>query len=390
MEWNTKFDWENLDIDGSSFNLSEVIGGSGGGGSVSDMGNNSSTKSSISASTESSFKDGIRRSGCSFGGFGCFSDTYNKKKDELNGISQLEGSVCSSEPSIGLKLGKRTYFENSYAKNNKISSVLGVPVSSVESSGKKIKSSSGQSTPISRCQVEGCNLDLSSAKEYHRKHKVCESHSKSPKVIVAGLERRFCQQCSRFQSMSEFDEEKRSCRRRLSDHNARRRKPQYEPTRFNATDPYSPFYTTESIDVPTHSRGVQLSDVLNTSTLACNRSVPTKGTRAEIFDQGQLIYLRINIIIYVDFTIDFNLNVGAVDIRRALSLLSNTTWGSYELEHPTHSTGPAMAQHGSHSVHHGSQLSSQDYWQANPQPTDPRFQLFKSPYENSFQFHHNG
>lgn len=192
MEWNTKFDWDNLDIDGSSFNLSEVIGGSGGGGggSVSDVGNNSSAKSSISASTESSFKDGMK-------GIGTLSDCYNKKKDEVNGISQLEGSVCSSEPFIGLKLGKRTYFENSYAKNNKLSSVLGVPVSFVESTGKKGKVSSAQNTPISRCQVEGCNLDLSSAKEYHRKHRVCENHSKSPKVIVAGLERRFCQQCSR-------------------------------------------------------------------------------------------------------------------------------------------------------------------------------------------------
>ncbi|KAD0637540.1 hypothetical protein E3N88_43943 [Mikania micrantha] len=357
MEWNSKFDWENLDIDGSSFNLSEVIGGSGGGGSVSDMGNNSSTKSSVSASTESSFKGDIKRSNSPFEGFGCVSDSYNKKKDELNGISQLEASVCSNEPFIGLKLGKRTYFENNYAKNNKISSVLGVPVSSIDSAGKKVKSSSGQSTPISRCQVEGCNLDLSSAKEYHRKHRVCESHSKSPKVIVAGLERRFCQQCSRFQSMSEFDEEKRSCRRRLSDHNARRRKPQYEPTRFTSTDPYSSFYNTESINVLTHSRGIQLSDVLNTSTL------PSKGTRAEIFDQD------------------------AADIRRALSLLSNNTWGSSELDHPTHSAGPTMAQHGSQTV---SQINSQDYWQANQQPTDPRIQIFKSPSEISFQFHHNG
>ncbi|KAK1415855.1 hypothetical protein QVD17_31643 [Tagetes erecta] len=362
MEWTAKFDWENLDIDGSSFNISEVIGGSGGGGggSVSDVGNNSSAKSSIS---ESSFKDGgMKRPKSSFG---CFSDCYNKKK--VDGISQLDGSVCSSEPFIGLKLGKRTYFENSYAKNNKLSSVLGVPVSSVESTGKKVKLSSAQNTPISRCQVEGCNLDLSSAKEYHRKHRVCENHSKAPKVIVAGLERRFCQQCSRFQSMAEFDEEKRSCRRRLSDHNARRRKPQYEPTRFNATDPYSPFYTTESTDVLTHTRGVQLSDVLNTSTLACNRLVPSKGTRAEIFDQD------------------------AVDIRRALSLLSNNTWGSCELDHPMHSTGPTMAQHGLHTVHNGSQLGSQDYWQADQQATDPRIQIFKSPYENSYQFfHHTG
>jgi hypothetical protein len=48
-----------------------------------------------------------------------------------------------------------------------------------------------------RCQVEGCGLDLSRVKEYHRKHRVCEAHTKSPRVVVAGQERRFCQQCSR-------------------------------------------------------------------------------------------------------------------------------------------------------------------------------------------------
>nr|AQQ11811.1 squamosa-promoter binding protein-like protein [Phyllostachys edulis] len=77
-----------------------------------------------------------------------------------------------------------------------------------------------------RCQVEGCGVELGSAKEYHRKHRVCEAHTKCPRVVVAGLERRFCQQCSRFHALSEFDQKKRSCRRRLSDHNARRRKPQ--------------------------------------------------------------------------------------------------------------------------------------------------------------------
>ncbi|KAF2549605.1 hypothetical protein F2Q70_00021095 [Brassica cretica] len=74
--------------------------------------------------------------------------------------------------------------------------------------------------------VDGCELDLSSAKDYHRKHRVCENHSKCPKVTVGGLERRFCQQCSRLHAVSEFDEKKRSCRKRLSHHNARRRKPQ--------------------------------------------------------------------------------------------------------------------------------------------------------------------
>ncbi|KAL3637277.1 Squamosa promoter-binding-like protein [Castilleja foliolosa] len=47
-----------------------------------------------------------------------------------------------------------------------------------------------------RCQVEGCRVDLSDAKAYYSRHKVCVMHSKSPKEIVAGLEQRFCQQCS--------------------------------------------------------------------------------------------------------------------------------------------------------------------------------------------------
>ncbi|KAL4351619.1 hypothetical protein GQ457_06G025140 [Hibiscus cannabinus] len=76
-----------------------------------------------------------------------------------------------------------------------------------------------------RCQVEVCRVDLSDAKGYYSKHKVCGIHSKSPKVTVAGLEQRFCQQCSRFHQLPEFDQEKRSCRRRLAGHNARRRKP---------------------------------------------------------------------------------------------------------------------------------------------------------------------
>ena len=50
------------------------------------------------------------------------------------------------------------------------------------------------------CQIEGCmNGDLRKAKkDYHRRHKVCEMHSKAPLVIKAGVAQRFCQQCSRY------------------------------------------------------------------------------------------------------------------------------------------------------------------------------------------------
>lgn len=47
------------------------------------------------------------------------------------------------------------------------------------------------------CQVHGCFRDLSSSKDYYRRHRVCNEHSKTTKVIVDGIEQRFCQQCSR-------------------------------------------------------------------------------------------------------------------------------------------------------------------------------------------------
>lgn len=79
-------------------------------------------------------------------------------------------------------------------------------------------------SPPPCCQAERCSADLSGAKRYHRRHKVCEFHAKAPVVIVAGIHQRFCQQCSRFHELTEFDDTKRSCRRRLAGHNERRRK----------------------------------------------------------------------------------------------------------------------------------------------------------------------
>nr|TKR74336.1 squamosa promoter-binding-like protein 1 isoform X1 [Populus alba] len=74
------------------------------------------------------------------------------------------------------------------------------------------------------CQVEDCRADLSNAKDYHRRHKVCDVHSKASRALVGNVMQRFCQQCSRFHVLQEFDEGKRSCRRRLAGHNKRRRK----------------------------------------------------------------------------------------------------------------------------------------------------------------------
>ncbi|TKY59241.1 Squamosa promoter-binding protein 1 [Spatholobus suberectus] len=65
-------------------------------------------------------------------------------------------------------------------------------------------SKAGGSMPPS-CQVDNCDADLSEAKQYHRRHKVCEYHAKVPSVHMAGLRQRFCQQCSRFRNPNLFE-----------------------------------------------------------------------------------------------------------------------------------------------------------------------------------------
>ncbi|KAH6821325.1 hypothetical protein C2S53_006156 [Perilla frutescens var. hirtella] len=95
---------------------------------------------------------------------------------------------------------------------------------------KRVRSGSPGGTNYPVCQVDNCKEDLSAAKDYHRRHKVCEVHSKAGNALVGKQMQRFCQQCSRFHPLSEFDEGKRSCRRRLAGHNRRRRKTQPEDT----------------------------------------------------------------------------------------------------------------------------------------------------------------
>eukprot|EP00898_Chlorokybus_atmophyticus_P009014 jgi/Chlat1/9113/Chrsp97S09276 len=74
------------------------------------------------------------------------------------------------------------------------------------------------------CQVDGCGVGLASEKEYYKRHRVCPQHAKGDAVLSGGFLQRFCQQCSRFQPLVDFDADKRSCRMRLKGHNRRRRK----------------------------------------------------------------------------------------------------------------------------------------------------------------------
>lgn len=87
---------------------------------------------------------------------------------------------------IGLNLGGRTYFASS--EDDFVNRLY---------RRSRILEPGSVNSP--RCQAEGCNADLTHAKHYHRRHKVCEFHSKAATVIAAGLTQRFCQQCSRLE-----------------------------------------------------------------------------------------------------------------------------------------------------------------------------------------------
>lgn len=77
---------------------------------------------------------------------------------------------------------------------------------------------------VPRCQVEDCQADLSTMKEYHQRYKICEHHLKVDSIMRGEQVQRFCQQCGRFHGLEEFDDQKRSCRERLRRHNERRRR----------------------------------------------------------------------------------------------------------------------------------------------------------------------
>nr|AVV48326.1 squamosa promoter binding-like protein [Litchi chinensis] len=156
--------------------------------------------------------------------------------------SSNSSSSCSDEVNLGIEKGKRELEKkrrvvvvedhNSYEEAGGLVLKLGgngYPVNEREvgkwvgTNGKKTKFG-GSTSNCAICQVEDCGADLSSAKDYHRRHKVCEMHSKASRALVGNVMQRFCQQCSRFHVLQEFDEGKRSCRRRLAGHNKRRRK----------------------------------------------------------------------------------------------------------------------------------------------------------------------
>ncbi|KAM6587445.1 hypothetical protein CsatA_010050 [Cannabis sativa] len=161
---------------------------------------------------------------------------------------------------IGLNLGGRTYFSS---EDDFMSRLYRRP--------RPLDPGSAHSP---RCQAEGCNADLSHAKHYHRRHKVCEFHSKASTVIAAGLTQRFCQQCSRFHILSEFDNGKRSCRKRLADHNRRRRKTQQPINQENPNQSSQPDSNTRHPSLDNVSRFPPDSGAQSTSSVTVTLSPP--------------------------------------------------------------------------------------------------------------------
>ncbi|KAK3155981.1 hypothetical protein QOZ80_2AG0101280 [Eleusine coracana subsp. coracana] len=355
MDWNHKgsvlWDWENSPVIGANANENSMISpqaepkfagfevtghesahsSCGTISSSSEMGYCSSKSSIVSIDSSPKVGDNIELNFAPVKVSDKKSDLA--KVDDTRSSPSLVVAISSGEPVIGLKLVTPA------------------------ASAKKAKMT--QNAQNSYCQVEGCKVDLSSAKDYHRKHKVCEAHSKSPKVVVAGLERRFCQQCSRFHALSEFDQKKRSCRRRLNDHNARRRKPQSEAISFSTSRlsamfydarqqksflfgqaPYGQMRSCASTSWDNSGNGfkfgetkdpwlkpmgavgvdgIHLSSQKVWNNITPNEHhdfdglIPFKGTRAKVLNQGVEAPVVVS-----------NLN-GAPDLQRALSLLSNNS-----------------------------------------------------------------
>ncbi|OWM89780.1 squamosa promoter-binding-like protein 16 [Punica granatum] len=166
-----------------------------------------------------------------------FPATIDLVQVEKKGTLQIASIVnsCNQEPqrtqdalSVGLKLGSWSCVEEGPVQQSQNPGFTVMEPPSCGSSKRARAPNNGSQVPS--CLVDGCNSDLSKCRDYHRRHKVCELHSKTPKVTIRGQEQRFCQQCSRFHSLGEFDDGKRSCRKRLDGHNRRRRKSQPDPS----------------------------------------------------------------------------------------------------------------------------------------------------------------
>lgn len=63
--------------------------------------------------------------------------------------------------------------------------------------GKKRARTVRVSAGVARCQVPGCEADISELKGYHRRHRVCLRCANASTVMLDGEAKRYCQQCGK-------------------------------------------------------------------------------------------------------------------------------------------------------------------------------------------------
>ncbi|RMZ54530.1 hypothetical protein APUTEX25_001702, partial [Auxenochlorella protothecoides] len=80
------------------------------------------------------------------------------------------------------------------------------------------------------CQADGCHKPLANLTFYHQRNRICEEHIKAPSFLKDGELLRFCQRCGVSHPLAEFDGQRKSCRKQLEKHNARRRKSGASPS----------------------------------------------------------------------------------------------------------------------------------------------------------------
>ncbi|KAF8054939.1 hypothetical protein N665_1308s0004 [Sinapis alba] len=199
-------------------------------------------------------------------------------------LTPIDASISfggSSSPpkgdfSLDPKLGRNTGNSSAFGNREEVISLSKLKESAIvasrSSSGSSKRTRGNKQIPI--CLVDGCDSDFSNCREYHKRHKVCDVHSKTPVVTVSGYKKRFCQQCSRFHALEEFDEGKRSCRKRLDGHNRRRRKPQPDhigpPATFFLGSKLLEFCSSPTTSVVSRSWGNGLVAITNGSSYVAN------------------------------------------------------------------------------------------------------------------------
>jgi len=126
-----------------------------------------------------------------------FDSSFAEEDSESKYLSSLVESKKHDSSLIDLKLGRLVDCQGAGSdRDAKTFTSESMPIHQTVLAKRSRTSSLPALAPV--CQVYGCNMDLSSSKDYHKRHKVCDVHSKTAKVIVNGVEQRFCQQCSRY------------------------------------------------------------------------------------------------------------------------------------------------------------------------------------------------